>query len=667
MADDQRRKSGDAELEMYRSIIDEPTEFKNGFTWVTVVGAFFCGLLMMPGSIYLSLMTGGGISASWVTLIIFSEVTRRAMKTLSKQELCVLLAVAGTMAGGGPIGDLIWRQFLIRSDAARDMGLIGKFPSWYAPQPMSEAILGRNLFHSDWFIPIMLIVFLSVVGTIRSYTLGYFFFRVTSDVERLPFPFASVSASGTMALSEAGEKHTTWKWRVFSLGAILGLGFGIIQVGVPLITGAILTKPVLIIPLPWYDMTRLMEGVLPATPFGIVIDLGILLGGMIVPFWAMIGSACGILLTLIMNPILHKMGVLTRWQPGMDTVTTTFGNSIDFWWSFSLGVTLSIALISFYQTGRDVMRTLRKNKADQRDAGMRNQERVSLWQTPPGRGDFAPWIAIVLYVVASLCVVGVAHLLVPKFPLYFLFLFTLVYTPIMSYIDARLIGICGQQTSIPMIKEAAIILSGYKGIDIWMAPIPVDQFAGQTVGFRVNELTGTNFFSYAKLTAFTLPLSFGLSLLFWAFVWKSGVIPSDLYPYAQKMWELNAKNTMLLFSSTMEVTGGKPLFFQALHPWVIGGAFSFSLVAFTILTCFQLPIMAIFGFVQSVGGMPHGFILLVVGALIGKYYFQPRFGHKRFLQIVPVLMAGYGTGIGLIALIGVAANLVKSAVSGTPF
>jgi hypothetical protein len=30
-------------------------------------------------------------------------------------------------------------------------------------------------------------------------------------------------------------------------------------------------------------------------------------------------------------------------------------------------------------------------------------------------------------------------------------------------------------------------------------------------------------------------------------------------------------------------------------------------------------------------------------------------------------MAGYGTGIGLIALIGVAANLVKSAVSGTPF
>jgi len=667
MSDERKRKSADAELELYRTILDEPTEFKNGFTWVTVAGAFFCGLLMMPGSIYLSLMTGGGIAASWVTLIIFSEVTRRAMKTLSKQELVVLLGVAGTMAGGGPIADLIWRQFLIRSEAARDMGLIGKFPSWYAPQPMSDAILERNLFHSDWMIPILLMVFLSIVGTLRSYTLGYFFFRVTSDVEKLPFPMASVSASGALALAEAGEKQATWKWKVFSLGSVLGIGFGIVQVGVPLITGALLTKPLLIIPLPWYDMTRLMENLLPATPFGMVIDLGLLLTGMVVPFWAVVGSGCGILLTLIMNPILYRSGVLTRWQPGMDTISTTFGNSIDFWWSFSLGVTMSIAVISFYQTGRDVVRNIRASRQEHRLTQTAKRDRASLWATPPGRGDFAPWIAVVIYVAASLCVVAVAHRLVPKFPVYFLFLFTLIYTPIMSYIDARLIGICGQSATIPMLKEAAIILSGYKGIDIWLAPIPVDQFAGSAAGFRTGELTGTNFFSNVKSAALTIPLAFLLSLVFWAFIWKSGVIPSDLYPYAQKMWELNAKNTMLMFSATMEVEGGKPLFFQALHPWVIGGSFSFSLIVFTVLSIFKLPIMAIFGFVQSVGGMPHGFIFMVIGALIGKFYFQPRFGSKRFLQIVPVLLAGYGTGVGLIALIGVAANLVTSAVSGTPF
>ncbi|OQA46229.1 MAG: hypothetical protein BWY52_00875 [Chloroflexi bacterium ADurb.Bin325] len=140
MSDESKRKSGDAELELYRSIIDEPTEYKNGFTWVTVAGAFFCGLLMMPGTIYLSLMTGGGIAASWVTLIIFSEVTRRAMKTLSKQELVVLLSVAGTMSAGGPIADLVWRQYLIRSDAVRDMGLI------------QTEVVAADLFTND-FVP----------------------------------------------------------------------------------------------------------------------------------------------------------------------------------------------------------------------------------------------------------------------------------------------------------------------------------------------------------------------------------------------------------------------------------------------------------------------------------------------------------------------------------
>jgi hypothetical protein len=99
----------------------------------------------------------------------------------------------------------------------------------------------------------------------------------------------------------------------------------------------------------------------------------------------------------------------------------------------------------------------------------------------------------------------------------------------------------------------------------------------------------------------------------------------------------------------------------------MGGSFSFSLIVFIILTAFKLPVMAIFGFVQSVGAMPHSFILIIAGALIGKFYFKKRFGEKKFLQMVPVLLAGYGTGVGLVALIGVAANLIVSAVSGAPF
>jgi hypothetical protein len=657
----------DSELEIYRSVLETPSEFQNGFTWVAVAGALFCGLLMMPGAIYLSLMTGGGIAAAWVTLIIFSEVSRRAMRTMSKQELVILLVVAGAMAGGGPIGQLIWRQFFIQSDAVRDIGLLGKFPSWWAPDIGSSALAERSLLHKDWMVPIGLMVFLTAVGSVSHYTLSYFFFRLTSDVERLPFPFAAIGAQGSMALAESGERKTTWKWRVFSLGAILGLAFGVVQIGIPLVTGAMLTKPLQLIPLPWFDATTLTEKLLPATATGLVVDLGLIFTGMVMPFWAVMGAAAGLLLTLAMNPMLFHWGVLTRWKPGMDTVSTTFSNSLDFWMSFSLGVAGGIAVIGIYQTARDMtikVREMRRRDLAQTD---RSKPRENIWETPPGRGDFSLWIALGLYAICSVIVVTVCHRLVPGFSVIFMLFFTFIYTPLISYINARLIGICGQSVDIPYVREAAYILSGYKGVEIWLAPIPVENLGGGAQSFRTNELTGTNFWSYVKATCLIVPLSFILSFVFWAFIWKSGAIPSDLFPYAQKMWELNAKNTVLLYSATLDTGGAQPLFFQALHPMIAGGSFAFTVISFVVLSVFNLPVMAIYGFVQGVGGMPHAFVPIVIGALIGKFYFHRKLGQKRFLEVMPVLVAGYGTGVGLIALIGVAVNLVVSAVSSAPF
>ncbi len=663
--DDRKKIVLDPELEMYRSVLETPTEFKNGFTWVAVAGALFCGFLMMPGAIYLSLMTGGGIAAAWVTLIIFSEISRRAMRTMSKQELIILLMVAGAMAGGGPFAGFIHRQFLVQSDAVRDVGLLGKFPSWFAPQPGSEALTERCLWHADWLIPILLVVFLTVVGSIKSYTLSYFFFRLTSDVERLPFPFAAIGAQGSMALAESGERKTTWKWRMFSLGAMMGLIFGAIQIGIPLLTGAVLAKPLQLIPIPWYDSTTLTEKLLPATATGLVIDLGLFITGMVAPFWAVMGSAAALVLTMIMNPLLYHWGVLTRWKPGMDTIATTFSNGLDFWMSFGFGVAGAIALIGFYQTGRDLvlkMRELRKRTAQ--DA---SRPRENLWATPPGRGDFSLWIALALYAVCGALVIWVCHLTVPKFPVIFLIFFVFLYTPLISYINARLVGICGQQVDIPYLREGAYILSGYQGVEIWLAPIPIENMGGAAQSFRTNELTGTNFWSYVKATCLIVPLSFILSFLFWAFIWKSGAIPSDKYPFVQKMWELGAKQTVVMWTATLDSGGGQSLFLQSLHPPVIGGAFVFSLVSFILLSVFSLPTMAIYGFVQGVGGMPHAFIPTVIGALIGKFYFDKKLGRKRFLEIMPVLLAGYGTGVGLIALLGVAANLIVSAVSSAPF
>ena len=46
---------------------------------------------------------------------------------------------------------------------------------------------------------------------------------------------------------------------------------------------------------------------------------------------------------------------------------------------------------------------------------------------------------------------------------------------------AKLEGVVGQTVQVPMVQQAAYILSGYRGADIWFAPIPLaDHGAGSS-------------------------------------------------------------------------------------------------------------------------------------------------------------------------------------------
>jgi len=57
------------------------------------------------------------------------------------------------------------------------------------------------------------------------------------------------------------------------------------------------------------------------------------------------------------------------------------------------------------------------------------------------------------------------------------------------------------------------------------------------------------------------------SLLFSQFIWRLAPIPSSAYPYAQELWHLQALNSLLMQTSTLE---GNSLFFQALN-WIYVG------------------------------------------------------------------------------------------------
>ncbi len=699
----------DKELEQYRNLITPTGVYEDGFGWTTIIGIFFCGLVMMPGAIYLGLMTGGGMgsAATWVTVILFSEVTRRAMKTMSKGNLIVLLHAAGVMMAGnllfpgGPFGQLVYRVYVVTSDIARDMGMRDFFPTWWCPKPDSPAVTERLLWHRDWIKPVLLLAYVSIVGLVNKYTLGYFFFRLCSDVERLPFPLAPISAQGALALAESTKKpeeletealefdehgHRVYsKWRLFSLGSVIGITFGIVQVGVPAITGMFLDKPVFLIPQPFVDTTTMTEVLLPATPTGMVIDPGIIITGMVLPFWAVVGTFSAIVVTLIVNPILHATDILAQWQPGMNTVNTQFVNSIDFWMSFGFGTSAAIALISVIATVRDVIRRSRQAKkqvgVELSEADSRQAAVGSLWKTPDiGRGDYPLWLAIVVYAISALSMVYVCNRLVPGI-LPFLIVFTFLYNPFISYVNARLLGLTGQMVQIPFVREGAFILSGANSLDIWLAPIPIENYGGMSQSFRVNELTGVRFRSLIKADLVALPALFIMSFLFWTFIWKSNAIPSDIYPAARINWELLARSETLLWSATFhpEAADGAAAavdtasrfadteFAKALHPNVILSGGVLTVLLFGLFSLLGLPTLFIYGMIRGFGALPHTMILEITGALAGRFYLHKKFGSSNFLRMAPTLMAGYYTGVGLIGMATIAMNLIKNAVSSAPF
>ena len=646
----------DKELQEYRDLLKPPTRFEEGFDLKTIIGAVFIGFLMMPGSMYLQLVIGTGIgpAARWVTIILFAEIAKRSYTELKQQEIFLLYYMAGA-ALASPFQGLLWNQYLIQSDAAKLLGLTEYIPTWIAPGLESTSYAARSFFHEDWFIPILLLVGAQIIQRIDQFGLGYSLYRITSDVEKLPFPMAPVGALGTMALAESTEeKKSGWKWRVFSIGGVIGLLFGAVYVLLPALSGLLFTEPIRIIPIPWIDFTRNTEDILPAVATGLQLDLGLIFIGMVLPFWAVIGGLIGLIITVVANPILYHHGILHRWHQGMGTVDTVFSNSFDFYMSFGIGLGLAIGVIGIWHVA----------KSFKPKPGQASLDFSALFNPPEGRGDIDFWLSIGIYVFSTLAYTAMCVWLVPNFPWIFFILYGFLYTPFISYITARMEGIAGQFVSLPLVREASFIAGakyfGYSGIEIWYAPIPIHNYGEATVQFRQIELTGTSLRGIIKAEVVVFPIVMIASLLFSQFLWRLAPIPSASFPYAQELWHLQALNTLLMQTSTLE---GNSLFFQALNASYVMTGTLFGLIVYGILTVLGLPILLIYGVVRGLGqSTPHGLILEVLGALLGRFYFLKRYG-TMWRQYAPVLLAGFSCGMGLAGMFAMGCTLILKSLS----
>jgi hypothetical protein len=482
-----------------------------------------------------------------VTIILFAEITKRSFTSLTKQEVYVLYYVAAGLiaAETGAFEGLLWNQYLVQSPPAQQFGIANLIPAWWAPPMDSPALLQRTFLHQDWIIPICLLLANFVISRVSWFTMAYVLFRVNSDYERLPFPFAPVAAQGATALAETTQGVESWRWRVFSAGAMIGIVFGVLYVAIPAISGALLTQPIQLIPIPFVDFTQITGNFIPATPLGFTAHLGPVFAGLVMPFWGVMGTFIGVVAHSIANPILYDLGYLQIWQPGMGAIETFFVNSVDFWMSFGIGTTAAIAIIGLWQVVQGV-----RGAAAHKSSGGAGRS----WEVPPGRGDFSIWVALGLYCVASAGLIVIAWIYLPAFTQFFGFFlfFAFVFTPFQSFVNARLVGMVGQSISIPYVREATIILSGYQGVDIWFMPFPLGNYGAQTQKFREIELTGTKFTSIVKAEIWMVPVVLVATFLYSSYIWKLAPIPSASYPFAQVMWRLRALQTCIWFTGTLK-------------------------------------------------------------------------------------------------------------------
>jgi hypothetical protein len=509
-----------------------------------------------------------------------------------------------------------------------------------------------------------MILFGSFFGALAHAILGYGLFRVASDIEKLPFPMAPVGAQGVMALAEdidesqSDTRQGSWRWRAFAIGGALGLVFGLLYVGLPTISGALCDRPIQVLPIPFSDWSAKTQSWLPAVATGLTWDLGGLLFGMVMPFFSMVGSFLGLIMTLCANPILQNQGILWNWKPGDNTVTTLFKNNVDFYFSFHIGIVSAIALAGFWQ----VFRKIRERRAGAPAHGTAVM--------PEGRGDIRLWIVAACYLAVTTIYITASMLLLRWHDgqwhmgiFVVLIVLGFVFTPLISYVTARLEGMVGEIVEVPFLREASLILSGYQGVACWFLPVPMANYGSMTVFYRQCELTGTKFTSIWKVQFILYPVILIGSIFFMNFIWGLAEVPSAVYPYARKMWDLNAQNACIVYSSTL---GDFSIFEQAFNwKYLFAGLFSGTLI-FGGFSAMGTPVFLAYGVARGLGQSMHFILPQFFGALLGRYYFQRKFGLK-WRQYVPVVAAGFSCGVGLVATVGVGIAFLSKSVIQLPF
>jgi len=644
--------------------VSQNMELKPGFTLRTALAILFASLMILPVSIYLSLVSGGGLASAaiYITAILLSEFAILAGSPLTRQEMFIIYSMVGIAATASPFTTLVFRSYFVRSpitwsfkDPFTGKPIPELIPTWWAPRYDSPVHELRTFIHPEWAIPIAIMVASYFMYVAYDISLTYLFSYLYIEVEKLPFPFAEVQAEMSITLAERSPD----KMKVFTISALIGMIYAALLYGVPTLSYGITGQQVQLIPIPWLDLTSGpfgIENALPGALFGLATDILAYLGGVLIPFTTTVYMLIGSIATWVFGNHIALTWLanlfpqwVEEWIPGAGINYIYQRSAIRVWIAPQIGFTIAVSLIVLAKSYRNIINALKSLAKMTRASSVRGYPSLK--------------ILLAAYISTVMLSVILFHALVGfGFPIWLTIIVALGWSFLDSLIRTRTIGETGYSISIPYVWEATILASGYQGIEPWfIAPIvSAAAVPYWTQSVKAAYLTETRLSDFFKAFIFTAVIFYTMSFFYTSFFWSIAPIPSSVYPFTLISWPVQAATTSLWIS--------RQIF--AFKPEVLVGSFVLMLgvcgVGEVLSKFTGIPFSAV-GLLTGTFVLPASTIPTFIGAVLGKYIFPKIFGEEFWRGRRAVIVAGVSAGEGVVIGLSAAIVMISKATWILPF
>jgi len=642
-----------------KEAMSKAMEWHSGLTWRVVLAVIYGAIVLMPVTIWGELMIGSVGNLTWAVVMLFYWLSLFYGSPLTRQEILVMFAAVGTAIYAGTglnFSHMFYRVWFSSSPIAQSYGISQLLPYWYVPENRLIRLQAlRTFLHPDWIPVVIFSTTFWILNLIVGLSLGFFYYQLFVEVEKLPFPMDRVSVEVIVELEEREPK----RMRIFVIFALIGFVYSLLAYGVPIISQAMLGYQITLIPYPWLDMTETFKDSLPGAMIGIDTNLISYMVGMILPYNVVVCMFIGsVISSVIGNPIVvwHFPHLIPEWvefPKGMKLADILFWSNIYVWYGISIGVAFAV-FVEQITRGRKglyvAIKSLTKLTAESRRIGV-----------IPLKFLIGIYLAVVLTWFLLL-----EFVLIPGFPVPVVFFLVVLWPIVFGLISIRCLAETGFPLQIPYFHSnvLALTMEYYRipvhsklGIWPWFAPMGVDYGGGWTRTFFVCKGVRCTFGSYIKAVLLVAaPVAIILNLLYSEYLWKMSPIPSPMFPYAQIFWPIQAAQSILWYTRKI----------YSLNPMLIILGFASTLAVSAITGFAHIPFSSV-GLLMGISSPLPTPLAIFLGAVISRMIENATKGRINLRKYAYVMVGGYAVGFAVAMTLAISAAIFVKSIWPLPY